>query len=166
MSNFISFCRFLVFALIIFVSHNPLIAQGPPGYTYAAGENQFFVLPQLSHVAFGANGAFNYRFNQTGTVTFNTTTFGDPIFGVGKSGYYKITNGTETVQTLINAFQQLRNHCNNITVLTPVQINSLADSIQQNVFLIADNSTVILAAFDVVNCYEANVGPIFLPLVA
>jgi hypothetical protein len=48
-------------------------------------------------VAYGANGSYNYRTNVTGTITFNNATFGDPIVGVAKAGYFKpATGGTGT----------------------------------------------------------------------
>ncbi len=62
---------------------------------------------------------------------------------------------------LISYFQQLLDHCNNITLLTPAQINSLADSIDQYHLFLADDLQVIIAAFDLINCYETNTGPIF-----
>jgi hypothetical protein len=63
---------------------------------------------------------------------------------------------------LINDFQQLMDHCNNITQLSPAQINSLADTIHQYHLYLADDLPVISAAFDLINCYETNTGPIFL----
>jgi uncharacterized protein (TIGR02145 family) len=64
--------------------------------------------------------------------------------------------------TLINAYQQFMDHCNNITLLSPAQINSLADTIHQYHLYLADTLPVISAAFDLINCYEANPGPVFL----
>jgi hypothetical protein len=63
---------------------------------------------------------------------------------------------------LINAYEQLTDHCNDIAPLSPVQINSLADSIHLFHFYLADTIPVISAAFDLINCYETNSGPIFL----
>jgi hypothetical protein len=40
-------------------------------------------------VAYGANGSFNYLYGVTGTIVFNNATFGDPIPGVAKSGFFK-----------------------------------------------------------------------------
>jgi hypothetical protein len=65
-------------------------AGGPAGYTLCAGEGGSFSLPGSCDVAYGANGVFLYRSAQTGTISFNTTTFGsDPVPNVLKSGYYK-----------------------------------------------------------------------------
>ena len=63
---------------------------GPAGYTWCAGENGSFTLPGTCDVAFGANGSFNYLYGKTGTITFNNATFGDPISGVAKAGFYKV----------------------------------------------------------------------------
>jgi hypothetical protein len=100
------------------------------------------------------NGSYNVYIDGNliasgGEFTFNETTF----FNY-PTGYISTT--------LINAFQQLINHCNNITPLSPAQVNSLADSIQKYHFYLAENLAVISAAFDVINCYETNTGPIFL----
>jgi len=62
---------------------------GPAGYTWCASENGSFTLPGTCDLAYGANGSFNYLSAKTGTITFNNATFGDPIPGVVKSGYYK-----------------------------------------------------------------------------
>ena len=63
---------------------------GPAGYTKCADEGGSHALTGRCDVAFGANGAFLYLYNQTGTVTFNTDTFGsDPAPGVFKAGYCK-----------------------------------------------------------------------------
>lgn len=64
--------------------------------------------------------------------------------------------------TLINTYQQLMDHCNNVALLSPAQINSLVDSIHKNHYYLADTLPVISAAFDLINCYETNTGPIFL----
>jgi len=70
---------------------------GPAGYTWCAGENGSFTLPGTCDVAYGANGSFNYLYGKSGTITFNNATFGDPISGVVKSGFYKATAGQYTL---------------------------------------------------------------------
>ena len=67
-------------------------ASGPMGYNYCADENGTFTLNGAYDVAFGANGLFSYKYGQTGTTTFNNATFGDPIPGVTKKGYYKVSD--------------------------------------------------------------------------
>lgn len=84
-----------------------------------------------------------------GHFTFNeTTTFNYPTGAISS--------------VLINDIQQLMDHCNNITLLSAAQINSLADSIHQYHLYLADDLPVISAAFNLINCYETNTGPIFL----
>jgi len=63
--------------------------SGPAGYTWCAGENGSYTFGQSVDVAYGANGSFNYKTGVSGTITFNNATFGDPIVGVAKAGYYK-----------------------------------------------------------------------------
>jgi len=70
---------------------------GPAGYTWCASENGSFTLPSTCDVAYGANGSFNYQYGKTGTITFNNTTFApDPIPGVAKSGFYKLSTVINT----------------------------------------------------------------------
>ena len=61
----------------------------PAGYLRCASENETITLTGTKDVAFGASGKFVYKKGLTGSVTFNTTTFGDPLFGTIKSGYCK-----------------------------------------------------------------------------
>jgi hypothetical protein len=65
---------------------------GPAGYTWCAKEGGSFTLPDISDVAYGANGIFVYQYGKSGTITFNNTTFGDPVPGVVKDGFYKKTS--------------------------------------------------------------------------
>jgi Alpha galactosidase A/Alpha galactosidase C-terminal beta sandwich domain len=62
----------------------------PDGYTWCSPDNGSYTLPGRCDVAYGANGMFNYLYTQTGTITFNSATFGDPIPNTSKAGYYKI----------------------------------------------------------------------------
>ncbi|HEY5583696.1 MAG TPA: RICIN domain-containing protein [Ruminiclostridium sp.] len=72
----------------------------PAGYTYCADDNGTYALNGACDVAYGANGKFNYMYGKTGSITFNSTTFGgDPISGIAKKGYYKISPGIPTGYT-------------------------------------------------------------------
>jgi len=75
---------------------------GPAGYTWCAGEDGSFALPGTCDVAYGASGSFNYLYGKTGTITFNNATFGDPISGVGKAGFYKVAQLTLTASAGAN----------------------------------------------------------------
>ncbi len=149
--------------LFFFLSLQVVVAQGPPGYTLCAGEGESFTLPAVCHVAYGAQGKFNYLYGQTGTITFDNATFGDPIGGVVKSGYYKIVTGDpQSISRLSWAIQSLLNHLNNTNPLTPAQINSVADTIQEHIFVIGDTLSLVLEAFELIDYYESNRGPMFL----
>ena len=63
------------------------------GYTQCANENQAFALPSTCDVAYGAKGSFVFRSAQSGTITFNNATFGDPAQGTPKKGYYRLSGG-------------------------------------------------------------------------
>ena len=60
-------------------------------YTACAGENGSFTLTGVCDVAYGANGSYVFRGGQSGTIAFNNATFGDPIVGVYKQGFYRTT---------------------------------------------------------------------------
>jgi hypothetical protein len=91
--------RFARTAFAFFFLITSAMATDPPAlndistYLVCAGEGQSFVLPQVCDVAYGANGKFVFKAAQVGTVVFNNATFGDPIPGVVKSGYYRFAAG-------------------------------------------------------------------------
>ena len=64
---------------------------GPAGYTWCTADGGEYTLSGTCDVAFGANGLFNYLYGKTGALIFNSATFGDPVFGVVKAGYFKNT---------------------------------------------------------------------------
>jgi hypothetical protein len=65
---------------------------GITGYTECANENETYNLPGTYDVAYGANGSYYFLYNQTGSITFNNTTFGgDPAPNIPKKGYYRIS---------------------------------------------------------------------------
>ena len=63
---------------------------------------------------------------------------------------------------IINTYQQLMNHCNNTAPLTPSQINALTDTIHKYHFYLAENLQEISAAFNLIDCYDTNTGPLFI----
>jgi hypothetical protein len=156
--------NYTLFQICIWIFfYTSISAQGPSGYIYCAGEDATFTLPAKSHLAYGSNNRFKYLFNQTGTVTFSNDAFGgDPIFGTSKSGYYKLADGSENPTVLIDAFSKLKNHITGTNILSPATLIIISNTIQQNIFVIGDTSTVVLKAFDLVDTYETLKGPIFL----
>ena len=58
-------------------------------YTFCAMEGQTNTFTSPTDLAFGANGNYNFKSNFTGTIVFNITNFGDPDYGVVKSGYFR-----------------------------------------------------------------------------
>ena len=87
----------IAIACALLVTHAVAADPTPPAiddissYTRCAGEYQSFVLPGSCDVAYGANGLYVFKTGQSGTVFFSNGTFGDPIPGVAKSGYYRTT---------------------------------------------------------------------------
>ena len=149
-------------ALTLILALDILHAQGPPGYTYCADENSMFTLPDVSHVAYGANGNFNYRYFQSGTITFNNGTFGDPAPGVPKKGYYKIVDRTEAIGKLAWGIRAIKDHLTDTQPLSPAEINAVSDTIQSSIFVLGDSLPVMLEAFDLVAYYETTFGPLFM----
>ena len=99
---------------------------------------------------------------QSGTITFNNTTFGDPAPGVVKSGYYKIATSEGNLASLEEALQQMKDHIKEVTILTGEEINAISDTIAQNIFAVADSSSILLKALEVIDCYDSIHGAIFL----
>lgn len=71
---------------------------GPAGYTWCANENGTCTFSGTASVAYGANGAFNYR-TATNSIACDNATFGDPLVGVVKACYYQISSCTPTAIT-------------------------------------------------------------------
>ena len=80
------------------------------GYTLCANEWDSFALPSTCDVAYGAKGSFAFRSAQSGTITFNNATFGDPAPGAPKKGYYRLSGGQR--------FYAHANHLFSIAALT------------------------------------------------
>ncbi|BDI28032.1 hypothetical protein CCAX7_000830 [Capsulimonas corticalis] len=58
-------------------------------YMLCAGENGAVTFSSPTDLAYGANGHYFYRHQFTGTITFNNATFGDPLSGSVKWGFYR-----------------------------------------------------------------------------
>jgi hypothetical protein len=67
------------------------LAGLPPGYVKVADEGGSFTFTQLVDVAYGAAGGWAFRTGVTGPISFNNATFGDPLVGTFKSGYFRAT---------------------------------------------------------------------------
>lgn len=75
--------------LVLPLNQGP-VAGLPFGYTQVATENESVNFPSAVDLAYGANGQFYYREGLSGNITFDNDTFGDPIVGTIKNGYYKM----------------------------------------------------------------------------
>jgi len=66
-----------------------LLGSSNLDYTQCANENGTCLIGTGGrYMAYGANGKFNYKFVNAGTVNCNYATFGDPIQGTVKACYY------------------------------------------------------------------------------
>lgn len=62
----------------------------PAGYVYCAEDGQSYNFgTSVVDVAYGKNRSFAFRNAVTGTVTFNSATFGEPSLGNSKAGYFR-----------------------------------------------------------------------------
>lgn len=68
----------------------------PPGYTEVAVENGSFTFANTVDVAYGLSGGFTFRQGVSGPITFNNSTFGDPLVGTQKRGYWRPPAPLET----------------------------------------------------------------------
>lgn len=63
----------------------------PPGYVSVCSENQSYTFSSTVPVdiAYGKPGGLTFRQGVTGTINFNNSTFGDPLVGTVKFGYWR-----------------------------------------------------------------------------
>ena len=94
---------------IISLEQLGILPNLPPGYERVCNEGETIVLPGIADVAYGAPGGFSFNTGVGGPVTFNNSTFGDPISGVPKGGYVRrsLLNGVPTITK--KAFEQTGN---------------------------------------------------------
>lgn len=69
----------------------PTPPAGPSGYAFCSWEDQRCNFSGVQDVAYGANGAFAYRYVLSGGIDCNNATFGDPAYGVVKACFIKST---------------------------------------------------------------------------
>ncbi|MEI6211067.1 MAG: Ig-like domain-containing protein [bacterium] len=102
--------------LAAFVPQASAGGGGPEGYTWCASESQSYTFTQTADVAYGANGMFAYMYGVTGTIVFNNATFGDPINGESKAGYYKVVAGNQPPTANAQAVTTAENTAKAITL--------------------------------------------------
>lgn len=61
----------------------------PAGYVAISNENQSYTFSGPVDVAYGEVGGYTFRQGLSGTITFNNSTFGDPLVGTLKKGYWR-----------------------------------------------------------------------------
>jgi len=67
-----------------------------------------------------------------------------------------------SVKTLSVSMQRLKQHIGGTSILKPDQINRLGAIIGENLHLIGRTDSIMSEAFDLVDCYETTVGPLFM----
>jgi hypothetical protein len=68
---------------------DPEADQGPEGYALSAKENETVKINGAMNVAYGAQGLFNFLYDQTENVVCSNAVFGDPIPRTAKKCYTK-----------------------------------------------------------------------------
>lgn len=91
--------RALPIALCLHASPGNAQQADPEGWIKCVDEGGVCQLTGNNDVAYGARGKFAYKINVNGSITFNNATFGDPIPGVVKAGYYKANSADWTACT-------------------------------------------------------------------
>lgn len=100
------------------------------------------------------NGSYNVYLDGNLVATGGAFTFSESTLFNFPPGYIN--------SLLLNAYGQLIDHCNHTYLLSGEQLNALTDTIEHFQLYLADTLTTISAAFDVIDCYEADPGPMFL----
>ena len=104
LKNKFFFTVFLLSLLAICSSSFANPGNGPDGYTYLGKEGEKVTLKKMSKVAYGADGKFVYRFRMQGEISLDNATFSDPVPGVAKFAFYKISDEYPEARTLFINF--------------------------------------------------------------
>jgi GH35 family endo-1,4-beta-xylanase len=74
---------------------------GPAGYTFASGEYGSVAVTGTMNIAYGANGSYEYLYNQTSSVGCTLATFGgnDPAVGIVKNCYVQTAASNNNTST-------------------------------------------------------------------
>lgn len=73
----------------------------PAGFVAIAAENASYTFTDTVDVAYGESGGFTFRNGVTGKITFDNATFGDPLVGTVKKGYWRPRSPFD-IRTLAN----------------------------------------------------------------
>jgi hypothetical protein len=71
------------------VRQNPGGPVPDGGYKWCANEGGTKTFDSPVDVAYGEEGKYNFKYGVTGTITFDNDTFGDPIPGTVKEGFWR-----------------------------------------------------------------------------
>jgi Peptidase M60, enhancin and enhancin-like/N-terminal domain of M60-like peptidases len=141
----------------------PTGSFGLAGFTACGGEGSTIKLSVKSHLAYGANNAYVYLFNQTGSVKVDNLTFGsDPIFGVGKSVYCKAVVDGEDAPRFASALSKLKQHLAGSTVLSAAELNEQASALSYSMYTLVDSEAMLLQALSVIDQYDTKFGSFFI----
>ena len=81
--------------VMIFVTGAHVFSSVPPeGYIFAANANNEVVITGEMDIAYGANGEFNYLYNQSNNVICDNNNFGDPLPGTVKQCFTRTSSDT------------------------------------------------------------------------
>lgn len=100
-------------------------SQDISDYKRVASENQSKTFHQPVDLAYGANGQYHFIENFTGTIRFDNKTFGgDPIEGVNKAGYMKLSEvpPSQNHSQNINDYKFIANENERRTFNRPVDL--------------------------------------------
>ncbi len=150
-------------AAVASISVDPTGPFGLAGFTQCGTEGGSVDLKVNTHLAYGANNAFVYLFNQIGTVKIDTTTFGsDPIFGTGKLAYCKPVVAGADAPSFISALSKIKQHLSGSAVLTAAQINEQASLLASTMYTIVSSEAALTDALSIVELYDKKYGAFFV----
>ena len=154
-----------LFTLFLFIATSSW-AQGPAGYTHIGDQWKDFNVTQLSHLAFGTNGKFIYKyFVPSGGYYASHDYFGGHPESGGTNLVYAISvtdAEQESAAPLRTAINAVMGHVNGSSTLSKTQLDIHAATIYAKAYTFPNDANAIIDAIAAVKYYEANNGPLFI----
>jgi Peptidase M60, enhancin and enhancin-like/N-terminal domain of M60-like peptidases len=144
-------------------ANDPANQFGLNGFTQCGNEGGSVDLKVKTHLAYGANNAYVYLFNQIGVVKLDNISFGsDPIFGTSKTVYCKpVVEGSDAPQFMA-ALTKIKQHLNGSLLLSPTQINEQTGLMSSTMYSLIGSETVLAEALSIVDLYDKSYGAFFI----
>jgi len=154
-----------IFILLLFIT-TLSYSQAPAGFTHIGDQWRDFNVAQLSHLAFGANGKFIYKYSVPAGGHYASHDFfgGNPSSG-GTDLVYAISvtdAEQESAAPISGAINAILNHLNGSATLSKADLDIHAATVYSKTYTLSNDANAVRAAIAVVNYYETNTGPLFI----